>query len=232
MARQFIVYDTETTGRKKAEIDITLPSAMRQRGDEVCQIGGIILNDKMEPIKLFCHYCDTVAVEVSAGAFAVNEISMQEVRKYVRCQYLSNVLLDKVPEFFWDDTIFIGYNIEFDQEMVKQTLANTDVPFDWQPFKGSIVPKKGRWAVDVAEYFKQPGNPVSGKNSYYRKLSSFSKELEGAREAFLSQFGHLEVDTNCLELLAPSWERSHNAFFDALNTYLLWRDRIWRKKLV
>ena len=232
MPRQFIVYDTETTGKTLSDVDLTLPSGPKNRGDEVCQIGGLILDERMQPQKLFCHYCDTVAVEVSAGAHEVNGISMQEVRKYVRCQYLSNVMLDRLPEFFWDNTIFVGYNVEFDQSMVRQTLSNTDVDFTWSPFRGSIVPKTGRWSVDVAEYFKQVGSVASGKKSYYKRLSSFEKELEQSREEFFARYGHMEVETNCLELLSPSWQQAHNAFFDALNTYLLWRDKVWRKKLV
>lgn len=214
------------------EGDPTLPATLHNRGDEVCQIGGLILDERMQPQKLFCHYCDTVTIEVSAGAQEVNGISMQEVRKYVRCQYLSNVMHDELPEFFCDDVIFIGYNVEFDMSMVHQTLSNSDLDFTWKPFRGSIVPKTGRWSVDVSEYFKQVGNVSRGKGSYYRRLSSFEKELEQSREEFFASYGHMKVETNCLELLSPSWQQAHNAFFDALNTYLLWRDRIWRKKLI
>lgn len=229
MPRQFLVYDTEATGLKFAESDLTMPSTIRSRGDEVCQIGGLLLDEKMEPTKLFCHYCDTVKVDCDASAQKVNGIYMEEVRKYVRCQYLSQVLLERVPEFFADNVIFVGYNVEFDQKMVKQTLSNSDVSFDWKPHRGSIVPKTGRWSVDVSEFFKKIG---SQNKSYRQHLSSFVKELEGPREEFLQQYGHLHVETNCIELLEPSWKQAHNSFFDALNTFLLWRDRIWRKKLL
>lgn len=98
--------------------------------------------------------------------------------------------------------------------------------------EGSIIPKDGRWAVDVSEFFKYIGSVSAGKSGHYRKLSTFEKELEEDREKFFQQYGSMEVETNCIDLLAPSWEHSHNAFFDALNTYLLWRDRVWRKKLL
>ncbi len=232
MARQFIVYDTETTGLKKADIDITLPATLRSRGDEVCQIGGLLLNDRMEPVRLFCHYCDTVAIECSAGATEVHGMTMKEVRKYVRCQYLPMVLHDRVPEFFWKDIIFVGYNIEFDQTMVKQTLSNTGVDFDWEPLRGSIVPKCGRYSIDVADYFKQVGHASRGDRSYYRRLVTFDKELEPARQDFFQRYGAMQVDTNCPELFEPSWCKAHNSFYDSLNTFLLWRDRVWKKKLV
>lgn len=232
MARCFIVYDTESTGLKRATVDLTLPASLRNRGDEVCQIGGIILDENMNPQKLFCHYCDTVAPEVSAGAFAVNGISMKEVRKYVQCQYLSNVIQEYLPEFLYEDVIFIGYNVEFDQGMVKQTISNSDMDFTWTSFKGNILPRTGRYAVDIAIFFKKIGNTLQGKSSYYRRLSSFEKELEPDRQKFLEDYGTLEIQTNCWDLLAQSWANSHNAFFDALNTFLLWRDRVWQKKLI
>lgn len=237
MARQFIVYDTETTGLTRAEVDLTLPATLHNRGDEVCQIGGLILNERMEPTRLFCHYCDTVTVECSPGATRVHGMTMKEIRQYVRCQYLPVVLHDNVPEFFWNDIIFIGYNVEFDQCMVKQTLSNTGVDFKWEPFKGSILPKTGRHAVDVAEYFKRvsSGGSVSTYKkhaSYFRKLSSFDAELEPARQLFYSQYGDLQVESNCPELFEPSWCKAHSAFYDALNTFLLWRDYVWHKKVV
>lgn len=229
MPRKFIVYDTETTGLKRADIDLSLPATPFNRGDEVCQIGGLILNESMEPIYMFCHYCDTVAVECSPGAMEVHGLSMKDIRQYVRCQYLSNVLLEKVPAFFEDDVIFIGYNIEFDQDMVKQTLSNTDVSFNWQPLRSSIMPRTGRWSVDVSEYLKQVNKNQRG---YRLRLSSFDAELEPVRLDFYRRYGDMIVDSNCLELFKPSWEKAHNSFYDALNTYLLWRDRIWRKKLI
>lgn len=229
MPRQFLVYDTESTGLKFAETDLSVPASLRHRGDEVCQIGGLLLDERMEPTKLFCHYCDTVKVDCDPTAQKVNGIYMEEVRKYVRCQYLPQVLQERVPEFFADDIIFIGYNVEFDQRMVGQTLSNSDVSFTWSPFKGSIIPKTGRWSVDVSDFFKRV---ASGNRSYRQHLSSFVQELEGPREEFFQCYGAMEVETNCLELLAPSWKQAHNSFFDALNTFLLWRDRIWRKKLL
>lgn len=231
MPRQFIVFDTESTGLKRTTVDLSIPSGMRARGDEVCQIGGLILDERMEPQRLFCHYCDTIAVESDAKAFEVHGISMKEVRQHVRCQYLTNVLYDHVPEFFWNDIMFVGYNVEFDMEMVAQTLSNSDVEFKWTPLKGNIVPKTGRYSIDVAEFYRQNSTRNKG-STFYRRLSSFEKELEQPREEFFVRYGYLEMQTNCMEMLAPTWDKAHNAFFDALNTYLLWRDRIWRKKLI
>lgn len=229
MARRFIIYDTETTGLKMAEADLSLPSALSARGDEVCQIGGIIADENMVPTKLFCHYCDTVKVECDKGALRANQISMKEVRQYVRGQFLPSILTERIPEFLWNDSIFIGYNVEFDMNMVKQTVSNADVQFDWEPLRGSIIPKHGRVSIDVSTYFMHYSG---GGRTYHTKLSSFDAQLAEKRAEFYRMYGNLDVETNCQELFIPSWNRNHSAFYDALNTYLLWRDTVWRKKLV
>lgn len=228
MSRIFITFDTETTGLKLADTDLSVPSSLRTRGDEVCQIGGIICDESMEPIKMFCHYCDTVKIDVDRGAQQVNRIYMDEVRKYVRAQYLSIVLMERLREFFYNDVVFIGYNSEFDLSMVKQTVSNTDMKFEWEPLKGSIIPKHGRVSVDVSQFHMMHNNG----RTFRQKLSSFDKKLEGPRDAFIQQYAHVMVESNCDELFVPSWNQRHSAFYDALNTHLLWRDTVWRKKLI
>lgn len=229
MSRIFITFDTETTGLRMAETDLSQPSSLRARGDEVCQIGGIMADENMVPFKLFCHYCDTVKIDCDRSAQAVNHIYMADVRKYVRNQYLSIVLMEQLQEFFSNDAVFIGYNSEFDLNMVKQTISNTDMQFDWTPLKGSIIPRHGRTSVDVSEYFRQQSR--EGK-SYRAKLSTFDSKLEEARNGFIRDYGSIQIDSNCSELFIPSWNQRHSAFYDALNTFLLWRDYVWRKKLV
>lgn len=224
--RKFIIYDTETTGLSRQGSDtLNKPSSVTTKGSEVCQIGGLILNEAMKPIKLFCHYCDTVVANSSQSAIDVHGIDMRNVREYVAGQFLPEIIQRYLPEFLEDNVIFIGYNVEFDMDMVAQTLANSPFEFSWSSLKTSVVPKRGRYSVDLAEFFKI--------GSKYRRLVSFEKELVTPRTQFLNYYSQfLTVETNCIELLAPSWEKAHNSFFDALNTYLLWGDKIWKKKLV
>lgn len=224
--RQFIVYDTETTGLYTiAKNALDVPASITMRGGEVCQIGGLVLNEAMVPKKLFCHYCDTVVAESSSSAFSVHGISQREVRGRVLAQFLPEILTYYLPEFFGEDVVFLGYNIEFDMSMVAQTMANTPLPFTWTPFKGSILPKHGRVSVNVADYVKQ--------GTHYRKLSTFDEELKERREDFIRRMSNvLSIETNCCDMLNTSWRTSHNAFYDALNTYLLWGDRVWKKKLL
>ena len=225
-SRIFIAFDTETTGLNKLRRGhYNVPASITTRGDEVCQIGGLIFDEKLNPLKLFCHYCDTVIPDSPPNVFQVHGISQREVRKYLSGQFLPEVMQRWLPEFFYDNVIFIGYNSEFDMSMVAQTLSNSCLSFDWKKFSGNIVPKRGRYSIDIAEFFKV--------GSAYRKLSSFDSTLMWGREAFISRYEKsMVVETNCVQLLGGTWEKAHNAFYDALNTYLLWGEGVWKKKLL
>lgn len=224
--RRFVIFDTETTGlERRAPALCNVPGSIEARGSEICQIGGIVCNYKMEPVRGFCHYCDTVAAESGAQAHWVHGISQREVREYLAGQYFSEVAMTLLPELFEPNTVFVGYNSEFDLGMISQGLDNAPCDFTWKPCMSPVIPKTGRWSVDVMKFFP------AGKS--YRKLSSFTEELATTRDKFLSDYFHLlSVDTNCAEILSTTWKREHNAFFDALNTFLLWRDKIWRVKLL
>lgn len=224
--RIFSFLDVESTGLQRQPLNyLPEPAALFSRGDEVCQIGGILADEHMRPIQFFCHYCDIVRADSPSGAMSVHGISQRDVRRYVSGQFLPEVMQRYLPELFGEDVVFVGYNTEFDLGQIAQTLSNSSINFDWKPFKGNIIPRKGRHSVDVAEFVKV--------GSAYRKLSSFEKELEETRTMFLNLWERrLGVQTNCIELLAPSWNKAHNAFFDSLNTFLLWGDRVWKKKLV
>ena len=224
--RIFIVFDTEGTGLSKMlSTRLNEPLALTARGSEVCQIGGIILSERMIPLKLFCHYCDTVLADSPPRPFSIHGITQRQVRQYLCGQFLPEVMMQYLPEFFYPNVIFIGYNVEFDMTVVAQSLANSPLPWNWKRFTASVVPRRGRHSIDVSEYVK--------RNGHYRSLSSFSQELATQRLQFLSYYERrMSVETNCIEMLQDTWEKEHNAFFDALNTFLLWGDRIWKKKLV
>ena len=221
----YIVFDVESTGLEPARTPLAHPSGLVFRGSEVCQIGGLVLDSKMKPIKLFCHYCDIVAAESHPKAKEVHRIDMRKVREHLPGRFLPEILTKYVPEFFLENVLFIGYNVEYDMTMVKQTLSNSPISFEASPLRSPLLPKGGRHSVDIMPFLQADGKR--------RKLSSYEGELYEAREQFLAQHnGKLGVDTNCIELLQGTWDRAHNSFFDSLNTFLLWRDKVWRKKLI
>lgn len=224
--RKFVVLDTENTGLERLQTGLlNTPTALKIRGSEVCQIGGLVLDEQMVPIRLFCLYCDTVAADSSLVAYNVHGIAQRDVRRYLAGQFLPEVMTVYLPELFDPNIIFIGYNIEYDMSMIAQTLSNSPVDWIWRRLVSSIIPRTGRWSIDVAEYVKMRGA--------YLRLSTFEKKLETARNQFFDIIStSMRIDTNCPELLAPSLKRAHSAFYDAVNTYLLWGEKVWKKKLV
>lgn len=224
--RCFICFDTEATGLTRVQKkNLIYPGAITTKGAEVCQIGGLILDKYMQPVRLFCYYCDTVVAGSKQAAFEVHGINAREVRSSLPAIFLPEVLERYLPEFFYPDSVFIGYNAMFDMDMVSQTIANSPLSFEYKQLFAQIIPKTGRYVIDVAEYLKL--------GSTYRRLTSFENEVAPKRDAFLRDYANaLHVETNCIDLLSGTWERAHNAFFDALNTYILWGDKIWRKKVV
>lgn len=226
MERIFAFLDVESTGLQRQPLSSLCEAApIFSHGDEVCQIGGIITDSMMRPSKFFCHYCDTVRADSPAQAQSVHGISQRDVRRYALGQFLPEIITRYLPELLEENVIFVGYNVEFDMGEIAQTCANSPINFEWSPLKGNIVPRRGRHSVDVAEFVKTTKG--------YVKLTSFEKELETPRMQFLNLWERrLSVQTNCIELLQDTWEQAHNSFFDALNTYILWGEKVWKKKLV
>lgn len=223
--RKFAIIDTETTGLDKlSDKNLNIPASIYSRGDEVCQIGGLICDSSMKVEKAFCYYCDTVKADSSAGALNVHGISMQQVRQYVAGEFLPVVLYKYISELLWDNTVFIGYVAGYDMTLIRQTLANSALRFDWKVLTEPVLPKTGRYMIDVGNYFKI-------KNRY-RKLASFEDSLRESRDNFLNTEGdRLDLLTNCQQLISPLIMNNHNSFYDALNTYLLWSERVWKKKV-
>lgn len=193
-----------------------IPSSITSRGSEVMSIGGIITDAFMTPIKFFCHWCDTVA-PCSEAAYEVHGISTKDVRTFVGGEFLPILMTRRLPEFFEENINFFGYNVEFDMCMVRQTLANSPLQFTWKKnSRPGFIPKSGRWSNDIASLYKIKGR--------FQPLSNFVKRLEPRRNEFISRWGDtVPFDSNCPELLSSSF-KSHNAFYDSLNTFLLWED--------
>lgn len=229
--RFYMVLDTETTGLRTISDAEALksPSSIFSHGDEVCQIGGIFLTQQMQPFRFFCYYCDVVRADSSPGALATHGIAMCDVRKYIAGQYLPEIVQKYLPELLAPNVGFIGYNTEFDMCSIRQTLANSVGDFTWSPLKTPVIPKRGRVSIDVVPYVMAN----NGGKAYRRRLSSFDAELAKSRENFLIAYGNsIPVEHNCPELLSEAMINAHNALYDAINTYLLWVERVWRKKLV
>lgn len=217
----YIVFDTETTGLNRRRAKLNEPGTLFENGDEVIQIGGVILDNSLNPKKLFCHYCDVLQAESHEGAREVHGILLDDIRATLPNVYLEDVLLRWVPEFFSDDVVFIGYNSGFDIQMVAQTLRNFCFDFEGIQKVTTRMPQSGRWQLDTMAYLPKRV-----------KLTSLYSQLTDARNAFYAAYANrIPLETNNPEMLEPTWRGAHNSLFDAIETYLLFKDRIWQKKL-
>lgn len=217
----YLVLDTETTGLNSGRYHTTLPCSITDNGDEVIQIGGLILNGKLEPVRGFCHYADALLPESGEQALNVHGISLREIRKSLPNVFIEEVVAQNLPQLYSSDVTVIGYNCAFDIRMLMQGLRNFSESFRAFQFTSTALPSKGRWAVDVMKYMPRR-----------RKLVSYSEQLTPARERFYREYGDsLVIDSNCQHLLHESFNHAHNALYDVIETYLLFTEEVLGKRL-
>ena len=216
-----LVYDVEATGLRVKYTGLSEPCSITDGGDEILQIGGLVLDEKMDPVRAFCHFCDTVTASSSAEAYATHEIKLEEIRDRLCNVFVEEVITTRCPEMLADDTVFIGYNTDYDLRMTATGLRNIPGLFKQPAQVTTRINRKGRQYVDLMKYYPER-----------RKLVQRVASLQDRRDAFFSQYGHkLPFETNYPELFLEQWGRSHNALWDVIDTYLLFKEEVWRKKL-
>lgn len=218
---KYMVVDTETTGLEGCRYHTSLPCAVMDNGDEILQIGGLFLDEAFNPIRGFCFYCDILRAGVPEAAFNVHGISIREIRKDLPNIFIEEVVHTELPELFEDDLLFIGYNTDFDIKMLRQGLRNSPAEFGvFQPTASSI-PRKGRWTLDVMKYMPKR-----------RKLASYSEQLKIPRERFYETFSQsLPIAFNSERLVQESFTGPHNALYDVVETYLLFKEEVLDKRI-
>lgn len=217
----YIVFDGETTGLARIQGAINNPQSLKGNGDEIIQIGGIILDESFTPKRMFCHYCDCLLPGIDTEASAINRIDMSMVRQQVPNVFIEEVVETLVPELCSDNVTLIGYNIDFDINMMAQSLR--DAVIKWKPLNkvSTRIPRQGRNAIDVMKYLPKRV-----------KLVSFYDALTEPRNTFYRLYADkLTIETNCVEMLEETWSSAHNSLFDSIETYLLFMDQILGKKL-
>ena len=203
-----VVYDVETTGLKRSQSNGASPIG---EGDEVIQIGGVVLNKDFKPIRLFCYYCDAIHAEVSASALSAHGISLESIRQYIPDVYLEDVMRAHLPEFYEEDFLGIGYNVDFDSDLINYTMRG-DSSFKKLPKKTPrIGVTRGRNCIDVMDFFKERWTLSS-------RLQTAKEEFSAFFEEYCSK---LTVDTNIPELFNASQLSAHNALYDTIATYVL-----------
>lgn len=230
---KFIFLDTETTGMRKDEILTRDTAAGKreylQKGDEVIQIGGLITDANLNPIRLFCHHCDTTVSGMEKKALEVHGISMEFLRSYVKDIFLEEVIENELPELYEDDIVTIGYNIDnFDIVMIKQTLRDSEhQPYFGVPVINSIIPSNGKYTLDLVPFF------IKNFNGRYvrQRLEVLAKKRKNEYYQFLESYSKLPLSTNIpLEKAFPNGIGSHNSMYDSIICYLLMKE-LWKRKL-
>ena len=219
---QYIVLDTETTGLTKKYSDLRTPCSLRDNGDEVVQIGGLVLDDDMNPARAFCHYCDLLMPAMPEKAYSINGIALGDVRSKVENIFLEEVVVKWIPEIMLEDSIIFGYNAEFDVHMIAQSMRNFYGGFrKYKRVTSPILPDTGNWVVDVMSYLPKRV-----------KLTSLYSSCSTERELFYRNYANkLKLETNAPELLEPTISQAHNSLYDAIETYLVLKTHVWGKKL-
>lgn len=230
---KFIFLDTETTGLAKDEIVMkdTASGAKQvlKKGAEVIQIGGLITDDNLNPIRLFCHHCDTTVCNMDKQALDVHGISMEFLRSHVKDIFLEEVIETKLPELYEDNIVTIGYNIDnFDIVMIKQTMRDSEhQPYFGVPIINSVIPSNGKYTLDLVPFYMRyyNGRPVR------QKLEVLAKQRESQYQQFLLDNSNVPLDTNIpLEKAFPNGVGSHNSMYDSVICYLLMKE-LWKQKL-
>ena len=217
----YVLYDTETTGLKSLQVPLNKPASIHKAGSEVIQIGGLVLDDSLVPVRAFCHYCDCIAPHSDADAYRVHGIDLTAIRKEIPGVFLEDVIVRHIPELLLPDMTIIGYNCEFDIKMVAQSIRSSGLPFSPGKRVVSRLPREGRWYLDVMDFLPQRN-----------KLTSYASQLTKARDSFYRSFaGRIPLETNMPTLFLEQWEHAHNAVYDAIETYLLFVDRVYGQKV-
>ena len=208
-----IFFDCETTGLVRSNV--------LGVGDQVAQIGGMICDDNFIPLRVFMYFCDNLKAEVCEEAQKVNGLSMEEIRKYIPDVFLSQVLKEKLPEFFEDDVRFFGYNTNFDMSMVDATIYDSGVNVDWGKAVVNVLPTKGHSNVDVAQYCRV--------GSSYKKLEKIINVNSEIFREFYAGISDIDFDCNVPELIKDLG--MHCSYIDSICTYLVWMRDVWKTRV-
>lgn len=216
-----IVLDTETTGLAKCTLPFDKPTSLSKMGSEVVQLGGLIIkeDDRFEP---FLFFCDTIAPNLNKGAQKVTGLDMNLIRPHVPCYYLHQAICEGVPELMLQDLNIIGHNIKYDYQMMKQSLRNS-IDFNATLLTNSLMPTNGRWLIDTIELTQVRGR--------WQKLQSLASKYKTDIDNFIADLSNTSIRTNSPSLCRTFGIHAHNALYDSICTWIVWRNEIWKKKV-
>ena len=216
---KFLFLDTETTGLQK--------DTEKFLGDEVIQIGGILTDENLVPLKVFDYLCDTTKVSINKTAEKLHGITIQFLRELVRDIYLEEVIRTKLPDVFTEhNLITVGHNVMFDIEMIRQTVRDCkEKPYFGTEVTPPMIPRTGRYYIDTVPYFMRK----TPKGAFRQKLSTIAIKYKDSFEQFL--------DNTPADIFDTNYNRTHhvamhNALIDSIYCYVIFKDSLWKTKLL
>ena len=220
---KYIVLDTETTGLKRMPKGrIVEPTGLSYAGDSVVQLGAVVADENFGIYKAICVFNDVVKAYSDPKAEEVNGLNLSVIRSRLSGVTLAQNIEKYLPEFYDPHVCFIGYNIDFDMDMIAQTTRNYRVVTPPRKYMIPRRPQEGRITVDIAEYFAKTG---AGGRKYHSKLVDACRGYEDVVQETFGDINRM-MFTNFPELYKQNGNGYHSALYDSVATYCLWRARV------
>lgn len=209
---KYFLYDTETTGL--------------QNKDEVIQFAGYLLDEKFRKLDIVNFYSYT-QVPIHKKAYEAHRIDKKLLWKLSGGRTFEEQIFKY--DFIRDenDITFIGYNVQFDNRLVNQTLKNNGYdPIDFGIKTNSLSKETGRYNLDLMRILATLLNHnISMKlNVATRKIRSRSiTEINKVFDVIFENFG---IPSDLPQGLKDDIEISkfHNALYDSFIYWCLLLD--------
>lgn len=145
---KIVIFDLETTGLPRKPDTLTEmrnftnaenifpitrqinPNDYVPRGEPI-QMSAIVCDFNMQSIEKFISFYCMPTEPISDGAYRIHGISNSEIKSLSGGRYLEDYLFDDYKDIFLSKgNIFMSYNIEFDKNVLLDTLEGYSVPID------------------------------------------------------------------------------------------------------
>lgn len=222
---KFVVFDTEDTGVG--------------RKDEVIQIGGILLDEKLNMLRPFNEYFLS-SVPVHKDAAAVTGLGSKQSQLLGRDRYFEDFYWENQDLFSEDDITWCAYNASYDIRMVNQTLQNNGIaPYNFGTQTTNLFD-----ATTGHHYFDVMLSCKNGLGlKYFPKLAACEAHTKYTPSALAEMYNKI---MKIIDSINPSYDGVpfseyvvsvmnvrngslfHDALYDAMVTWLLmYQNRKW-----
>lgn len=220
---KYIIFDTETTGlRKMAPADWDKCCSLNYEGDSVIEFGAVLVREDASIVKSVCLFNDCITAGGNPKAMSVNGLSLQEIRRTLSGVTLERNLATFFPEFFDTDVCYLGWNTPYDIALVSQTVRNYRIMPKVPQHMDLRSPKTGPCFVDVCDFY----NTIAGGKKRRQRLVDASSRFATDIAEIFSRCSKSLI-TNSRDLFEQNEGGCHSALYDAVATYVLWRERVW-----